>query len=498
MDAIRIRFTALLYTLRLTLWFLPGLIAVGGVGLFALTYALDSHLQKVSSPTDFPIFFSGGADAARSLLSAIVASLITVIATIFSVTIVTLQLASSQYSPRLLQRFMSDRMVQVTLGTYAATFVYAVLVLRLIRSPESFSGTFNPLVSVPVALLLALVSVALLIYFIHHIANMSQSAAIVQAVHDDGLREIAKLETLEEAGAQTVEDEERVATEEWPDELPIVLYAEKSGYLRLIDTETILKALSGKKGTVFVETPLAPGEYATAGLPAVRLRLPEGESLSSEEEEQIHKAAVVGPERIPPQDPTFSVRQLADIALKGLSPGINDPTTTVQALNSMGSVFVALGSKRLPQKLAEYEASGSRVLMRINHPSFDEVVGIAFDQARRAAFTSGQVAVLEKILEVMERALAANKIPERQEAIWERVYLLAWQAAHYIANPYDGIKLGRKAVDVSAPLLRTTLREQVTSDLEDLASLYKEVPRSEHVREAIEAATDNLRAEDSY
>jgi uncharacterized membrane protein len=107
------------------------------------------------------------------LLSAIVGSLITVIATIFSVTIVTLQLASSQYSPRLLQRFMSDRLVQIVLGTYAATFVYAILVLRIVRAPGTASGAFNPLVSVPVALVLALISVALLVYFIHHIANMS-------------------------------------------------------------------------------------------------------------------------------------------------------------------------------------------------------------------------------------------------------------------------------------------------------------------------------------
>jgi uncharacterized membrane protein len=109
---------------------------------------------------------------------------------------------------------------------------------------------------------------------------------------------------------------------------------------------------------------------------------------------------------------------------------VNDPTTTVQALNSMGSVFVALGSNKLPQKIVEYEANGSRVLIRINQPSFDEVIGVALDQTRRAAFSGGYVTVLATLLEVMERALAANTVPQRQEAIWKRVYLLAWQTVH--------------------------------------------------------------------
>ncbi|HVF00869.1 MAG TPA: DUF2254 domain-containing protein [Rubrobacteraceae bacterium] len=498
MSNIANRLTALLYTLRLTLWFLPGLIAVGGVGLFALTYALDLHLQKVSSPTELPIFFSGGADAARSLLSAIVASLITVIATIFSVTIVTLQLASSQYSPRLLQRFMSDRLVQIALGTYAATFVYAVLVLRLIRSPESFSGTFNPLVSVPVALLMALISVALLIYFIHHIADMSQSSSIVQAVHDDALSAITKLETLEEElGTGTGEEKEHRALEKWPEDLPVPLLAQKSGYVRSVDANAIMQALDRRKGTIFVDVPLAPGTYATAGLPTARLWLPDKEPLTSQEEHRLRQAIILGSERIMMQDLTFSLRQLADIALKGLSPGINDPTTTVQALNAMGSMFVALGSKRLPPNLARHEANGCRTLVRIDYPPFDKVVGIAFDQVRRAALTSGQVGVLEELLAVLERALAANRISERQETLWERVYLLARQTAHQIPDTYDAISLCRKAVDVGAPLLHTALRQRVISDLEDLASLYEEIPRGERVREAVEAAAEDLKAEDS-
>lgn len=468
--------------MRLTLWFLPGLMALGGVALFALTYTLDSRIQSSTGVTSLPIFFSGGAAAARALLSAIVGSLITVIATIFSVTIVTLQLASSQYSPRLLQRFMSDRLVQVVLGTYAATFIYAILVLRIVRSPAASSDIFNPLISVPVALVMALISVALLVYFIHHIADMSQSSSIVQAVHDDGIKAISELETLDNSKNSDIGDE----VQDWgAGEPAAVIIAKESGYARFVDKESLLRALAEKEGTVFVEFPLAPGAYVTAGLPSVKLWLSGEERLSSEEERRIEKSIVVGPERTMTQDPTFSIRQLADIALKGLSPGINDPTTSVQALNSLGSMLVALGAKRLSRRLTEHESKGSRRLVWIDYPSFDEVAGMAFDQIRRAAFTSGQVAVLERVLDVIERALAANGIPGRQEPLWSRVYLLARQSTGRIPDSYDTINLCRRAVTVGSPLLGTTLRDQVVSDLEELAGLCDEIPGGDSVREDV-------------
>jgi uncharacterized membrane protein len=199
----------------------------------------------------------------------------------------------------------------------------------------------------------------------------------------------------------------------------------------------------------------------------------------------VERSIVVGPERTMLQDPTFSIRQLSDIALKGLSPGINDPTTAVQTLNSMGSMFVALGSRRMLRRLTEHESDGRRRLVCIGYPSFEEVVAMAFDQVRRAAFTSGQVAVLKKIIDVVERALAANEIPERREALWNRVYLLARQSTYQIPDSHDAIDLCCRAVAVGASLLHTGLRRQVVSDLKDLADLCDEVPDGGRVREEV-------------
>lgn len=491
MEALRNRGGALWQALRLTLWFLPGLMALGGVALFALTYALDSRIQASTSVTGLPIFFAGSAAAARALLSAIVGSLITVIATIFSVTIVTLQLASSQYSPRLLQRFMSDRLVQVVLGTYAATFVYAILVLRIVREPDAAAGAFTPLISVPVALVLALVSVGLLVYFIHHIANMSQSSSIVRAVHDDGLEAISKLEPLESPD-ENPEQETGEKLPEWKIGKPAaVVGARESGYVRLVENRSLLRALANKKEPVFVEITVGPGTYLIAGLPAARLWFSGEERLSAEEERQIEKAVVVGPERTMLQDPTFSIRQLSDIALKGLSPGINDPTTAVQALNSLGSMLVALGSKELPRRLTEHESDGVRKLVWIGYPSFDEVVEMAFDQVRRAAFTSGQVAFLERIIDIIEQTLAVNGLPERREALWKQIYLLARQSTYQIPDSHDAVNLSCRGVSVGASLLHTSLRDRIVADLEELAGLCKEVPGGGRVKEAVDLAVED-------
>lgn len=195
--------------------------------MFFVTQHLDQATQ--ASLDSLPILFSGGSSAARSVLAAISGSVITVVATVFSLSIVALQLASSQYSPRVLRNFTSDRGVQVVLGAYIATFLYSLLVLRIVRSPEGDTEAFVPKISVTVAILLALVCVGLLVYFVNHIATIIQSSAIVERAHTDAARVIATLEDLK--GAPGSED----AQTEPPAGDPLVLYARRSGCVQHVD-----------------------------------------------------------------------------------------------------------------------------------------------------------------------------------------------------------------------------------------------------------------------
>ena len=441
------------------------------------------------------------------------------VATVFSLTIVALQLASTSYTPRLLRNFTSDRGVQVVLGAYIGTFTYALLALRIIRTPESQQPAFIPVISVTLAVVLTLVCVGLLVYFIHHIAGMIQSSTIVKSAHQDATQSLANLTDLENAPAEAQEPRTHPAFKEFMDEEGLEIKAQESGYVQYVNLDRILEVLEAatqEDGAVekeaaekapakmIIELPFGPGHFVAAGLPILRLwpapeGVPEG-GLGEKAEKEIHEAFFFGKERAFSQDFAFGLRQLSDIALKGVSPGVNDPTTSMQAMDRMEAIFIALSEKALPPHVQERNLNGTRVLLKVGRYDFDDAVGLAFDQLRRASFTSGQVAVLERLLEIIERALAANALPERQQALWERAFAVGRLAPGQITDPRDAMRLTRKAAEIGASLLeRASLLEAkpdskvdaetgpaVGSDLEELVGLAADLPGGQRVREAVD------------
>lgn len=470
--------------LNSSFWFLPTVMLAGGVVLFAITFLLD---QKISTNlSKIPLVFSGEAHSAWSVLSTVAGSLITVAATVFSLTIVALQLASANYSPRVLRNFTGDRGVQVVLGAYIATFTYSLLVLRVVRTPNGGAGkAIVPYISVTVAVILALVCVVLLIYFIHHIANLIQSTTIIQTSHHHTIRSIGELDDLEKSSAE--EDLENYpAFESLLSEPPLVWQARDSGYVQYVNIDGIVEAVASGERTV-VELPHGPGSFVAAGLPIVRV-WPSQRADFDPPDEEIHEAFFFGKERSFRQDFAFGLRQLVDIALKGISPAVNDPTTSMQAMDRIEAILVALGSKALPRHLREEEYDGTRVLVRVGFYDFGDIVGLAFDQIRRSSFSSGQVAVLERLIEVAERALWANSLSSRQKVLWEQAYTVARLAPSLVSDPHDAANLMHRAVEVGAELLRMENGAVVDSDLEDLVRLSSDFPGGERIREAVEAA----------
>ena len=463
-------------------WFIPSILTVVGFLLSLATQPLDQLLQGALD--GLPAVISGGASGASMVLSAISGSLITVIATVFSLTIVTLTLASGQYSPRLLQSFIADRGLQYVLGTYIGTFVYSLMVLRLISTSGGETSSFNPVVSVAVATILALLCVALLIYFINHVANIIQSGSIVLMAHKDTMGLVATLEDFEDSSEAANDPEENP---EWADllaEEPDVVRAHNSGYVESMNFEEILDSVVDEE-TKVVEIPPGPGIFVSAGLPMVKTWPARDGGLKPDVGRRVNRAFVFGNERTFQQDLAFGLRQLSDIALKGLSPGINDPTTAMQAMDRMEAIFIALGTKSLPNRVQWREAGGTKVLVKVGYPSFDVLVGLAFDQVRRAAFTSGQVAVLEKLLEILDRSLQTNTSDERQQALWDRVYAVARQAPREISDPHDASNLVLRAVKV---LRGATMKQRVRSggDLENLAELSDDLPDDGKIRDTID------------
>ncbi len=473
-------------------WFVPGLLTVGAVVLFLVTHQIDLLLS--ADLEELPLIFSGGATAARSLLSTIAGSLITVVATVFSLTIVALQLASTSYTPRLLRNFTSDRGVQVVLGAYIGTFTYALLALRIIRTPESQEPAFIPVISVTLAVALTLVCVGLLVYFIHHIAGMIQSSTIVKSAHQDATGSLANLTDLENAPAEEQDPSTHPDFKGLLDEEGLEIQTRQSGYVQYVGLDSILEAvIRENKATkkMVVELPFGPGDFASEGLPILRLWPAPECGLGEKTDKGVRKAFFFGKERAFSQDFAFGLRQLSDIALKGVSPGVNDPTTSMQAMDRMEAILIVLGTKALPPRVQERNLNGTRVLLRVGRYDFDDVVGLAFDQLRRASFTSGQVAVLERLLEAIERALTANDPSERKQALWARAFDVGRLAPGQIADPRDAAKLVRKTAEIGVSLLGTpgvkpSARATLASDLEELVDLAANLPGGERVRETVE------------
>ncbi len=357
-------------------WFVPAILTAAGFLLSLVTQPLDRVLQ--GSLDVLPAVISGGASGAGSVLSAISGSLITVIATVFSLTIVTLTLVSGQYSPRLLRSFMGDRGLQVVLGAYIGTFVYSLMVLRLISTSGGGSSGFNPVVSVAVAIILALVCVSLLIYFINHVAQIIQSSTIVRMAHGDTMPLVSSLDDHEESSETIKDPEEHPDWAELLAETPAMVRVHNSGYVNGMNFEEILDAVVEEE-TKVVEIPFGPGDFVSAGLPIVKIWPDRDEEPDSDAGKRANKAFVFGKERSFQQDLAFGLRQLSDIALKGLSPGINDPTTAMQAMDRMEAIFIALGNKALPRRVQRREVNETEVLVKVGYSSFDELVGLQAD-----------------------------------------------------------------------------------------------------------------------
>ena len=470
-------------TLRSSFWFLPTVGGVGGLALAWTTRHLD--LNWKSTWGEIPIIFSGGATDAHYILSAITGSLITIIVTSFSLTLVILQLASSQYSPRLLKSFTADSAVQLTIAIYVATFLYSLMCLMFMYTPSRKDVTiFIPVFSVTVAIALMMICVAVLIYFMQHISKLIQSATIVKMAQDDTMKAIVNLEDLGDAPMEARAPEGDPVLEGLLSGEPAVIQSEKTGYLQRLDVDSIVRPVAVGEGTVVIEVPFAPGHSVSAGLPLVKVWATHRIAFDSGVQKKIRSAFKFGTERSFQQDFTFGLRQLSDIALKALSSGINDPTTAMQALDRLEAIFVALGSKALPSRLREREVAGARVVVKVNYPSFEDNVGLAFDQVRRAAFAGGDIAVLERLVEALERAMLANAIPERRRILWDQVFNVARIASSQPPDPGDAANLIRRVVAVGM-LLDPEQHPRAHSDLDKLVSISEKLENASKIKEPV-------------
>ncbi|MDT9599147.1 DUF2254 domain-containing protein [Sphingosinicella rhizophila] len=344
---------ARLLAIRSSYWFVPSVMALLaillGAGMIWIDVRLGSGWIKGIS-----WYQQIRADGAREMLSTIAGSMITVAGVVFSITIVALAYSSSQYGPRVLTNFMGDRGNKVTLGTFIATFLYSLMVLRTIRSGDD---GFVPQYAVVVAMLLAACSIGVLIYFIHHVPQSIHINHVVarigeQLVDDTRRRFPTQLGTPAEAPRP----DRRLALEGDLIRVP----GEATGYIQNIDHDRLLGV--AREADVLIRLRYRPGDFIMAGR---SLAVVGGDGDWDEGCTQALQACfTVGRKRTPEDDLMFLVSELVEIAARALSPGVNDPMTAVTCLDWLGAGALEFAARKLPESVREDEDGTPRLIAR--------------------------------------------------------------------------------------------------------------------------------------
>jgi uncharacterized membrane protein len=414
------------------LWPLPTAAIVLAVVLGSALPVLDEALQA-DGGQPLAYVFGGGPSAARGILSTIAGSVMSVTTLLFSLTIVTLQLASSQYSPRLLQTFVRDRVVQACLGVLLGTFVYALVVLRSVRSADESDGgsAFVPRLSVTVGFVLVLASVAALVTFLAHQTRQLRVETMMRDVHAEATATIGRLT-------------EQLGDGDQPDgPLPDVpaharpVCARTSGFLVQTAEEPLLAVLS-RSGAV-LRLDRRPGESVVAGTPLAWVWTDDATAAPPVEElaAGLARHVAVSVERSPAADPSYGLRKLVDIAARALSPGINDPTTAVHALSHVSALMGQLSVRDTWHR----RVPGADGVPRLLLPSWDHAALLDLSVTQVRSYGRQDTTVVERLFALLAEVGWQARTDRQRQAVRQ-------QSAALTGQSLEEVPTGRTADDV--------------------------------------------------
>lgn len=422
--------------LRSSLWFLPAAMTVGAV--VAAWVLLRADRWVVASELELgPWGYGGGADSARQVLGTIAGSIVTVTGVTFSITMVALVLAAGQYSPRVLRNFVRDRVNQTVLGTHIGTFLFTLLVLRAIRAGED---AFVPALAVTASIALAVVSLGFFLYFIHHMATAIQVANIIRNVARETHEEVER--TFRREVAFTGPALPRRGVE--PTSRGLRVAADKEGYVTRISTDDLVETAGSHQ--VALELLVGPGEFVSRGavIAVARGEPQEPDGLADDVRAAFHLAS----QRSLAQDPSYGFRQLVDIAVRALSPGINDPTTACNCVDYLGGFLAHLADVEWPA--TEFRDADGAVRVIAPGGSFAEYVELATSEIRH--YGRSDLATTIRLLEALRHAADATSRADRREALRRAGAAILEDAERSILSTLD-----RERVDEGAARLALAL-----------------------------------------
>ena len=389
-------------TLSGSYWFIPAVLGVSAVLLSIGTLALDQTIgEDWLVGMDMRVFAPMQGEGARAVLTTIASSMITVAGVVFSLTLLVLMQASSQFGPRLLVNFMHDRTNQFMLGAFVATFAFALLVLRVVTDgDEGGAGVaFVPQVSVLTALVLAFTTVGLLVYFFHHIAESVRATHVLGDVENALQKMIDDLPEPDEADASASED---VPTD-FRDDVAFI-YAETGGYLQSVAVKTLVKAASEHDAIVRVLPTV--GAFVTRGVPVAEVHPAAAVAAAKS---AVLRTLTTGNDRSLTQDLGFVFDELLEIALRALSPSMNDPFTARSCIDRIAQGVLCLDGRGLPKQVHSDEDGVVRALVPLQ--SAGTLTRHLFAELRRA--TRGNLLVTQHLLEalvMLRRQVRTNAI----------------------------------------------------------------------------------------
>lgn len=384
---------------RASLWFVPSLIVIGSVAaaIFLVErtgYFGDDLVRR------WPRIFGAGADGSREMLAAIATSMITVAGVVFSITIVALSLASTQYSPRLLRNFMRDTPTQLVLGIFVGNFAYCLLVLRTVRGGDE---AFIPALAVLAGMAYAFVAISLLIYFIHHVAQSIQASSIVSRIFDDAAASIDEMFPETMGSPPDVPPESIELPAQWT-----AIHADRNGYVTTIAAEPLLE-FAVQTGRI-VRLKAGVGDFVARGTALAELSGPG--ALDDDGTGRLRGMVSVHAQRTPEQDPAFGIQQLVDVAVKALSPGINDPTTACMCVDQLGALVLRLSGRSFP---SSYRMHDGALRVITPNPTYRSLVVLAFSAV--VNHSRGDAQVLHRVLQQVEAAAACVEDPQRRRTL---------------------------------------------------------------------------------
>ncbi|MEG4350136.1 DUF2254 family protein [Microcoleus sp. LAD1_D3] len=412
-------------SLHSSYWFIPTLMAVASMILAIAMLTLD----RTGNTPNWRWIYTGGADGARSVLSSVASSMVSVVATAFSITIVALQLASSNFGPRLLRNFMQDTGNQIVLGTFIGTFIYCLLVLRTIHGEGEGYSLFVPQLSVTVGTGLAIASIGVLIYFIHHASTIIQASHVITQVSGDLDKALERLFPQKIGEGKANNSRQMVEIPANFDSEASSIKATGEGYLQAIDDDELMKI--SRHYNLLVRLTTRPGKFIVNGSDLARV-FPE-KQVNQSLNQQINDAFILGKERTEYQDVEFPIDQLVEIALRAISPAVNDPFTAIRCIDRLSAGLSRLAQRDFPSPYRYDDEQNLRVI--VEGVTFEGLVDAAFNQLRQ--YSKSDVAVTIRLLEAIACIATYTHNSKQREALRRHAEMILNSSREQISQEQD-------------------------------------------------------------